>query len=371
MNGNTSNVIVTLSGDLAPFTEESIKKIKEQITPQLWFAGSLIDGELLRSSERTGKPFYKVYSKTLFYYYPIVPYDVEDYVFYLQMLKDVLPSAQLVATLILPEPGIYRKVLEKSSFSQLITSVELDLLLQIYLYARKHGDPGTAFNLARKTVDVITDLLENELVDSLIIKSDVTTLVNLGILKTLSEKKIFEKTFLLITNYSLMEQAGRLIKIFQYTPPSYFGYVNNFLKTLSNPEELNVGVVPNVLTLDEIVSTLVFFKDYKSTILQLFYPLFFNGFSLLGRVEKQLESLHEQHPQEVITPLTWMNFNTIYIDESKCNLCKKCIDICPYYALQATDNRISVQDEKCVLCNACIEICPQNAIAPSFLCKLQ
>jgi len=50
------------------------------------------------------------------------------------------------------------------------------------------------------------------------------------------------------------------------------------------------------------------------------------------------------------------------IDNSKCNLCKKCIDVCKYKAAFIQDNMLSVDPVSCVGCGACLWECENNAI---------
>ena len=50
------------------------------------------------------------------------------------------------------------------------------------------------------------------------------------------------------------------------------------------------------------------------------------------------------------------------IDQSKCNLCKKCIDICKYKAAYIQDGILTVDPISCIGCGACIWECENNAI---------
>ncbi len=45
----------------------------------------------------------------------------------------------------------------------------------------------------------------------------------------------------------------------------------------------------------------------------------------------------------------------------KCNLCGKCIDMCPVRANDFVDNSLSTNKEKCITCMACVKGCPNNA----------
>ena len=48
-------------------------------------------------------------------------------------------------------------------------------------------------------------------------------------------------------------------------------------------------------------------------------------------------------------------------DISKCDLCGKCIEKCPFDALRMEKNGIAV-NEKCRMCSVCVKTCPQHAI---------
>jgi heterodisulfide reductase subunit A len=50
------------------------------------------------------------------------------------------------------------------------------------------------------------------------------------------------------------------------------------------------------------------------------------------------------------------------IDQSKCTLCKKCIDICKYKAAYIQDGILTVDPISCTGCGACIWECENNAI---------
>lgn len=45
----------------------------------------------------------------------------------------------------------------------------------------------------------------------------------------------------------------------------------------------------------------------------------------------------------------------------KCTLCKVCIDVCPFDAIEIKDNKIFI-NEKCTLCGLCVKNCPEKAL---------
>ncbi len=51
----------------------------------------------------------------------------------------------------------------------------------------------------------------------------------------------------------------------------------------------------------------------------------------------------------------------IKIIYEKCTLCKKCIDVCPFGAIEIKDNKIFI-NEKCTLCGLCVKNCPEKAL---------
>ncbi|MFT5699485.1 MAG: MinD superfamily P-loop ATPase [Desulforhopalus sp.] len=54
------------------------------------------------------------------------------------------------------------------------------------------------------------------------------------------------------------------------------------------------------------------------------------------------------------------------IDSSKCNLCRKCTDICRFSALAIAGKAVLVFPEMCHSCEGCIEVCPEGAISASL-----
>ena len=52
---------------------------------------------------------------------------------------------------------------------------------------------------------------------------------------------------------------------------------------------------------------------------------------------------------------------SLITDEEKCNLCGKCVEVCPVSAI-TLNHKISTDDAKCILCFACIKKCENNAI---------
>lgn len=51
------------------------------------------------------------------------------------------------------------------------------------------------------------------------------------------------------------------------------------------------------------------------------------------------------------------------IDESRCDLCGKCVEFCRYNALARLPNNIMMFPELCIGCGGCALVCPKNAIS--------
>ncbi len=52
----------------------------------------------------------------------------------------------------------------------------------------------------------------------------------------------------------------------------------------------------------------------------------------------------------------------ISYESDKCNLCKKCIKICPDNALKIQEEKIIIDESKCLKCGLCTRVCPESAL---------
>jgi coenzyme F420-reducing hydrogenase delta subunit/Pyruvate/2-oxoacid:ferredoxin oxidoreductase delta subunit len=50
------------------------------------------------------------------------------------------------------------------------------------------------------------------------------------------------------------------------------------------------------------------------------------------------------------------------IDLEKCDLCNKCVSICPTSAIRISDSQITFTPVSCISCGACVTVCPKDAI---------
>jgi len=51
-----------------------------------------------------------------------------------------------------------------------------------------------------------------------------------------------------------------------------------------------------------------------------------------------------------------------FINNSECNLCGKCIDICTYKAMVMGDKIVNIISDKCCSCGKCFIVCPKEAV---------
>lgn len=53
------------------------------------------------------------------------------------------------------------------------------------------------------------------------------------------------------------------------------------------------------------------------------------------------------------------------VDMSRCNLCRKCVDICQFKAITVVGKKLLIFEELCHSCAGCIVVCPQGAMTES------
>ncbi|MCD6384843.1 4Fe-4S binding protein [Candidatus Sumerlaeota bacterium] len=56
----------------------------------------------------------------------------------------------------------------------------------------------------------------------------------------------------------------------------------------------------------------------------------------------------------------------VRIDESKCQGCGNCVEVCPTQAISLKDGIASIDETRCVECFRCVSACPIGAITPVF-----
>ncbi len=57
----------------------------------------------------------------------------------------------------------------------------------------------------------------------------------------------------------------------------------------------------------------------------------------------------------------WMPQISPKTDKKRCNVCSKCINICPTESISTSRKNIITNKHTCIICNACIKSCPQQA----------
>lgn len=53
------------------------------------------------------------------------------------------------------------------------------------------------------------------------------------------------------------------------------------------------------------------------------------------------------------------------VKPGKCNMCARCIDICPVSAISMNNNKLSINNRACIFCGRCEELCEMGALAHS------
>jgi len=56
------------------------------------------------------------------------------------------------------------------------------------------------------------------------------------------------------------------------------------------------------------------------------------------------------------------SYGRIEVDENKCTLCKKCIDMCPINAISVMDKKIFIDNKGCIFCGNCLSTCEYGAL---------
>jgi|Deesub1362A_J573_1020465.scaffolds.fasta_scaffold00322_25 dihydropyrimidine dehydrogenase (NAD+) subunit PreA len=101
-----------------------------------------------------------------------------------------------------------------------------------------------------------------------------------------------------------------------------------------------------------------------------------HGPKLFSRITKGLEGFMDEKGYDTIKEMVGVAKKHFYESASlmpteptaqpvitdKCNLCKKCIRACSYYAIYEGDNQAIVDYEKCHRCGLCYYVCPIDAI---------
>lgn len=77
----------------------------------------------------------------------------------------------------------------------------------------------------------------------------------------------------------------------------------------------------------------------------------------------RLGTTKEHSKWQATTGVGYKYYPEIKIDTKKCNLCKKCLKICPAHMIKLVGKKIVIEDpEECSLCRSCEEVCEEQAI---------
>ena len=55
---------------------------------------------------------------------------------------------------------------------------------------------------------------------------------------------------------------------------------------------------------------------------------------------------------------------TLALDETKCNGCRRCLEVCPHAVFEIVERRARIVDrDACMECGACVVNCPEEALS--------
>jgi UDP-glucose 4-epimerase len=53
----------------------------------------------------------------------------------------------------------------------------------------------------------------------------------------------------------------------------------------------------------------------------------------------------------------------IKVDESKCDGCGTCLEVCVFKGREVLENKAHVDPDYCLVCGRCVDVCPNGAIS--------
>ena len=99
-------------------------------------------------------------------------------------------------------------------------------------------------------------------------------------------------------------------------------------------------------------------KEDKISIVELY-----NDQRLILEVEAVLGRGRDHAKWQAVQAPAYKYYPIVEIDQKKCNLCKKCVDVCPRKILDIKNNKLIIADiERCTICKSCVEVCEPEAI---------
>ncbi|MEM2004897.1 MAG: DNA-directed RNA polymerase subunit D [Zestosphaera sp.] len=63
-----------------------------------------------------------------------------------------------------------------------------------------------------------------------------------------------------------------------------------------------------------------------------------------------------------VTTSTVTHSARLSVRQELCNLCGRCVEVCPRGALTLSEGRVVTHEENCILCRQCLRVCPTEAI---------
>ncbi len=130
-------------------------------------------------------------------------------------------------------------------------------------------------------------------------------------------------------------------------------YIHMFLEAAAEDSEVTV-YSSNIKSEDEFVKPV-----YDNIPIVILSPGQRISLELRARVGRGIEHIKWSPATVAITRYV----ADIRVDEGLCNLCKKCVEVCPKNILVVHQNRIQVKDKYgCTICRQCVYACPTKAI---------
>jgi DNA-directed RNA polymerase subunit D len=78
---------------------------------------------------------------------------------------------------------------------------------------------------------------------------------------------------------------------------------------------------------------------------------------------KAILGLGKDHAKWQAAIVGYKNYPLISVDKKKCNLCGRCIHVCPSGIFEKSGKTLNVKNQiKCSLCDHCTEVCEPGAI---------
>lgn len=163
--------------------------------------------------------------------------------------------------------------------------------------------------------------------------------------------------------------------------PSYYGlggpwlrpvglaYVTNMAKSVKIP----ISGVTGVISWRDVVKYIM----VGATTVQVCGAVFAEGFKVLGKMVKGLEEYMQRKGYKSIEEFRGLLLKDIIprpkmafeppikadVDQSKCNGCEDCADVCFWHALSMKNNVIHVDRSACDGCGLCVSICNYGALS--------